>query len=490
MHQMTKEQQAIVDCELNPGETLKIMAFAGTGKTTTLEAYTRKRPHVRFLYIAFNKSVQTEAARRFPNNVTARTAHALAFRTKGFQHKDRLVPGFKANQVMAALDLDRYEDARFTIDTLNAFLVSKDPKVETRHIPGTARAFYKKNKISMPDLVTKANSLGRLMCDGSNPDIGMLHDGYLKLFQLSCPVLDYDCILLDEAQDTNAVIAAIVFAQIRQTSPDRQPASLILVGDMHQQVYSFRGAKDSLKRFNATSTLYLTQSFRFDNNVARAANMILSVFKKEKRTLQGTPVPQKNAWNPDQYTIIARTNAALFDKAVRLMEKHPIGFSGGVAGYSLPRLKDVYYLYSGEKEKIRDGYIKGFKSFDVLKSYARTVEDFEIATQCRLVEKYRSRLPSLVDRVKEKAKDLSSGQDGVLLTTAHKSKGLEWPQVLVLDDFAPVMKDGIPVPAAGADPDEFNLIYVAVTRAMVHLRFDKKSDIPEFIRYYLTHNKK
>jgi len=99
MIQITNEQKEIINADLSPGETLKIMAFAGTGKTTTLVEYTKKRPGMRFLYIAFNKSVQLEAAQKFPRNVTARTTHALAFRGKGFKYKDRLVKGFRAGQV-------------------------------------------------------------------------------------------------------------------------------------------------------------------------------------------------------------------------------------------------------------------------------------------------------------------------------------------------------------------------------------------------------
>ena len=102
---LTNEQQAIVACDLQPGQTLKIMAFAGTGKTSTLVAYARARPGLRFLYVAFNKSVQLEAAARFPSNVVSRTSHALAFRTHGHPHKNRLVPGFRAYTVMQALGL-------------------------------------------------------------------------------------------------------------------------------------------------------------------------------------------------------------------------------------------------------------------------------------------------------------------------------------------------------------------------------------------------
>lgn len=481
--QHTIEQQAIIDCDLAPGNILKVMAFAGTGKTTTLVSYTRKRPDMRFLYIAFNKSVQEEAARKFPPNVTARTTHALAFRTKGYPHKDRLVPGYRAGQVRKALDLDRVEDARFAMETLNRYLISADPKVAPRHVPPAARAFYRKKGLDLPDLVDLANRLGRLMCTAGDETIGMLHDGYLKLFQLSNPVLDYDCILLDEAQDINPVTAAFVLAQTRP-GPDsgrrRQLPSLIIVGDGHQQIYSFRGATDTLKHLDATQTRYLTQSFRFDNNIARVANMVLTAFKKEERSIRGTPVnrDRKPPWDPKGHTVIARTNARLFDRAIRLTCS--VGFVGGVGGYRLDLLKEVFRLYDEDPARIRDPYIKGFSSFSDLKSYARTVEDLELLSVCAMVEKHGRAIPGHVDRIKSRAVDADRAD--VVLTTAHKAKGLEWNNVLILDDFTDLAKDGAVVDPAGVDPDEFNLIYVAMTRAMIHLRFHRDSSIPEFIR--------
>jgi F-box protein 18 (helicase) len=101
---------------------------------------------MKYLYIAFNKSVQVEAQEKFPSNVTCRTSHALAFRAKGFKHKDRLVPGLKANIVMEALALKNYEDARFTIDTLTNYLISPDAKVSRRHISSKAQVFYREKQ--------------------------------------------------------------------------------------------------------------------------------------------------------------------------------------------------------------------------------------------------------------------------------------------------------------------------------------------------------
>lgn len=109
---MTREQQQILSHDIQPDHVVKIMALAGaaasatgslggkcqktevitafrsryaagTGKTSTLVWYAEQRPDLRFLYVAFNKSVAKEAERRFPRNVSCKTAHSLAFKDVG-----------------------------------------------------------------------------------------------------------------------------------------------------------------------------------------------------------------------------------------------------------------------------------------------------------------------------------------------------------------------------------------------------------------------
>lgn len=60
-----------------------VLSAAGTGKTTALVKYAEQRPHLRFLYVAFNKSVASEAQRRFPSNVACKTVHSLAYANVG-----------------------------------------------------------------------------------------------------------------------------------------------------------------------------------------------------------------------------------------------------------------------------------------------------------------------------------------------------------------------------------------------------------------------
>jgi F-box protein 18 (helicase) len=481
MIHLTKEQNEIITCDLSPGESLKVIAFAGTGKTSTLVEYTRARPTMRFLYVAFNKSVQLEAAEKFPKNVISKTSHSLAFSAIGYRHKNRLVSGFKANTVMDVLKLDKFEDAKFTIDTLNNYLVSSAPKVSKFHIPYPAKIFYDQQKEILPDFIKLANRLGRMMCDASDDRIGMLHDGYLKLYQLKEPGLNFDCILLDEAQDINPVTSTIIMSQT-QPGMLKQPSSIILVGDSHQQIYSFRGARDTLNTIKTTKTFYLTKSFRFDNKVATVANMVLHIFKGEKKSVVGTSAGNggKPKWNPKCYTVIARTNAAVFDKAVQLSGTHKIGFVGGIQGYRLNRIRDIYYLFASNHDRISDKYIKRFARYNDLKAYARAVEDIELMSICKVVDNYKFSIPNLVKMLSEKAVDAPEAE--VLLTTVHKAKGLEWQNVHLMSDFPSFVENNAMINSNSLDPDEFNLVYVAITRTISRLRFDKDSNMPEFIK--------
>jgi F-box protein 18 (helicase) len=469
--ELTEEQKQIVACDIGPGDILKVTALAGTGKTTTLVAYARARPRLRFLYVAFNKSVQLEAAAKFPDNVTCKTSHALAFPRFGSKYKDRLISGFKVHTVQSALALSQPEEARFAIDTLNQYLVSADAKVARHHIPAIARQYGGKRLAEPPDFVKLANDLGRLMCNGENPEIGMPHDGYLKLYQLSRPVLNYDCILMDESQDLNPVTADMLLGQADMPK--------IVVGDPHQQIYSFRGARNFMREVTATRELYLTHSFRFNQKIAAVANMVLARFKGEKRRVLGLK-KSSGVGTKDRVTIIARTNSKIFDEAVRLVRrKKKIGFVGGIEGYRLSRLKDAYYLFANRASDIADPYIRSFDSFSEMELYAREVEDFEIASMCKVVKEYGDEIPPLVDTLRQSAVEAEKAE--FLLTTAHKAKGLEWKCVRLADDFPSLVEGNEIIPKDRLEPDEFNLIYVSMTRAMDSLSFEDGCSLVPFI---------
>ncbi len=107
------------------------------------------------------------------------------------------------------------------------------------------------------------------------------HVGYLKVWQLSQPeITDYDCLLVDEAQDLNpgtclqsssdlyskwamdmaSCLQIYIHAAIMSVV-ENSPCAKIVVGDPHQQIYGFRGAKEVMELTNgrATQVFYLTQ---------------------------------------------------------------------------------------------------------------------------------------------------------------------------------------------------------------------------------------
>lgn len=72
MSTLTEEQKSIVNTDIGEGELMKVRAYAGTGKTRSLVEFAKQRPLKRFLYVAFNKSAETDAKAKFGHNVDCR----------------------------------------------------------------------------------------------------------------------------------------------------------------------------------------------------------------------------------------------------------------------------------------------------------------------------------------------------------------------------------------------------------------------------------
>ncbi|MCT7649202.1 DEAD/DEAH box helicase family protein [Aliarcobacter butzleri] len=76
---LSEQQKEIIEKskQLIKNQKLKINAFAGTGKTTTLKAITEQISNQRFLYLAFNNDIVKEAKKSFKSNVFTTTINSL-----------------------------------------------------------------------------------------------------------------------------------------------------------------------------------------------------------------------------------------------------------------------------------------------------------------------------------------------------------------------------------------------------------------------------
>jgi DNA helicase II / ATP-dependent DNA helicase PcrA len=92
----------------------------------------------------------------------------------------------------------------------------------------------------------------------------------------------FDCVLVDEYQDTNRVQAAI----LRGLSPDGE--GLTIVGDDAQSIYSFRAAEvrnilDFPQEYPGTTILKLEQNYRSTQPILHATNAIIAAAKERHK---------------------------------------------------------------------------------------------------------------------------------------------------------------------------------------------------------------
>jgi len=489
---LTEEQAAVVDSN---SPSVVVNAFAGTGKTSTLRAYAEARPSKRVLFMAFNRSVAEEAKRRMPAHVRVKTSHALAWQAvaRGWSAA-KLQGKFNAwvllQQNLPHLDGEQgVARADALVRFLNGFCQSRSPTLH-EHATHIDEEGLQRLGITRAEFLSLAETVWSRMSDGLDP-FPATHDTYFKLWQMGRARLPYDVILLDEAQDTNPALFDVFVRQ--------EHAVRVLVGDRHQNIYGFRGAMNAMEAFKdeGVGRYALTRSFRFGPKIADVANIILREFKSESLRLIGSGadagVVGESHEPPSRMKtgMLFRTNAGLFDAAASICLRGGKGihFLGGFHGYAFDDILDTYYLATGRKSIIKNPFLQGFRNFEALQDYAEQVDDKEIKVRCRVVEKYWHQLPHIYRSIEAAASD-----DGQLtMTTAHKSKGSEWDQVILADDFPPLCRDGKPntlryqpttdsvMPAS-----EANLWYVAVTRARKRLKIN--SALAELLRISKGHS--
>ncbi|WP_019334853.1 UvrD-helicase domain-containing protein [Pseudomonas syringae] len=459
---------------------LLLRARAGTGKTTLLELKAEQNPGLRILYLTFGQENQKNAASRFPSNVVCKTTHSAAWEIGGQFKKACKQGDLTPNILKDAYDIPLVF-ARQLLTTLENYMRSDDVTLQARHLPPTIPHTEHAKAISWGQLVWK--DLGRLRfwrpgCDEpkavrdeflANTPLRIPHDGYLKLWCLTNPDLSlgFDLILLDEYQDNNPAVAGVV---------KRQSCNVIQAGDQYQGIFGFRGAWEAPSAGDFDQVVTITESYRFGPVVAGLATMLLKTFCNEPEPVRSMHPALSTHFSVDRtkpYAIVGRTNAKLFANAVALLGKQRMHFVGGIENYPFDKLVDVHHLMAGQHGQVRDTLLKSFSGLAGLEAYANDTDDKEIHSLIGVAKQYGDQVPHLVERIKTEAVDIQD-QAQVMLMTAHRSKGLEFPQVILLDDFQDLITD------SGAQllldtpqlRQELHLLYVGLTRTRGNLELN------------------
>jgi hypothetical protein len=444
-------------------------AFAGAGKTTSAIGYALHRPHMKMLYVCLNKANQEEASRRFPKNVTCRTSHGLAYAAIGRLYGDRLVGSWKARHVAEDMGFN-LRMATVVHAVLNEFFGVVDDSVDPEIVMRACKRFDV-GPGRAEEILLAANATWSRMCD-LNGSVKITHDAYLKMWALSKPQLPYGAILLDEAQDTNPVTAHVMLSQ--------KHARVVMIGDQHQSIYMFRGATNAMEQFASAgaTVIKMPRTWRFGERTASLANALLQTYKGERTSIIGMGTDELYV-DGAPFAYLARTNAQLFTIAAETRGKG-VHWVGGSKNYRLDLVLDAYHLYAGKKSLIRDPMLSRYPSWQEYKSEFEQTQDAEAKILIEAVETYLEGIPQLIDDIKFNEVPIIS-QASRVLTSAHRSKGLEFGYVKIGEDFkvneliAQSMRKHKKL--TEDVKQEVNLLYVGISRASkrVFLNEDSKN---------------
>ena len=464
---LTNEQLTILQAVKNNTPLIKVVAFAGTGKTTLLYEIAK---HIkgRKLYLAFNKAIQLEANEKFiGTNTLVKTTHSLAYNFVINRYGYKLKRGYSTMELTQIYSVD--------------YKTAHEAKIIFENFCNSASSgFSNENMTPAKQLATQ------IFEDMITKKIDVTHSFYLKKFQLDLLTQNitlpmYDMVLLDEAQDTNDVTLSIFYS-----IPAKQK---IIVGDRHQQIYSFRGSINAINKIKA-QIFYLTHSFRFNEKIAYKATNFLQIFKNESKSLKGLGKNNKI----ESKAIISRTNAELILQMKYLIEdKKPfktIRPPKDIFGLAL----NLYNLANGDEVDNEYKYLNSFKNEykylsktkkemydnDILQFIEDSVED-----DIELLSAIKVAKTKDLEKIYKIANEYFDNNSDLYLTTAHTAKGLEFDEVTICDDFLCYTSIAIwfmeneifDKPEGGyleyfklncKDQkyiDELNLYYVAITRA-------------------------
>lgn len=488
---LTDEQRDIREtgsAAVRAGRNLVVIAFAGAGKTTTLNTLAEAIP-TRGCYLAFNKAIAEEAKRKLARTrCTASTMHSLAFGTVrditdspvSMTPRDFRNSGIKDRfNVPTVKGWHDFRIAGAVCRTIAAYCNSGDPEITIEHSmdaiiqstgdPDLLRSDEKTEQAqdTISRLAGPIAEMANAYWTRSIENGHLSHDIYLKLLDLdeglrADAFRGFRYLMVDEAQDINPVQRSILM---------KSGLPLVAVGDPYQQIYSWRGAENALSQIDG-EIRYLTQSFRFGEEIAATARMILASRPDggPSQRLAGVGGRLRADHRGPRAAIICRTNIGMIDEAIRAIKAGRQVHIDNVDKLIVD-VRSAEALHRGEMSGVVSPEIRQFDSWSELVSEAEESG----GALGRLVQIIEKDMVEDVERLRAAHADADAAE--VIVCTAHRSKGLEFPAVVIGRDWKDIDSMRWRHVAAQRETgkavtlaiEEWNALYVAATRPILRL---------------------
>ena len=485
----TNEQQLIGQLSTE-GKDIIVIAGAGCGKSSTLRYQAEQLLPLgkNLLVLTFN-AANAEETREHPDrpaNLFACTVHSLAYRALGLRKTANYlawedIPMKELTELSKQLAVSPKEQK-----TVLTLLRNGVTKAVTNFCQSSSRSitdtlsnylnwYFGCEDISLAlveeqvDIVASvALTYWSWLSKDSNKE-KWTPDVYLKIYQLTRPKLkqvfdattkdwvDVHAVALDEAQDTNGVTEAIFGYQTH--------LQRFIVGDPNQQLYRWRGAGKAMDNFPTFTPAYLSTSFRFNSEIARMANIVLKM-NNSPFLLTGSGTKK----TVETKAILCRTNAAviqyLFGYAMQGKERIYCSLN---LKQTFSKLYHINSCYFNEAPKYPNSELLKIKDRQSLEEAVAHSEELQRLVKLNLALTKQAGSLTKAKQLIEQVLVSSMSEASLCISTCHASKGLEYCEVTLAEDFIKLQEDE-PVDVTAileGDVDLRCMLYVAITRAKV-----------------------
>jgi DNA helicase-2/ATP-dependent DNA helicase PcrA len=438
-----------------------VRARAGTGKTTTIVEALRHVPAGKTAGLfAFNKAIERELSARAPAGVTVKTLHSFGFSALRSAFRCRLDDDKTARITRelfgeAALRGGRLGNLLKLVSRAKATLAENAEDIDRLvddvglDVPEAQRAGF---VADAADILT-ACYRDTTSCDFDDMIWLAVRHG------VRLPTFDY--VFVDETQDLNRAQIELALRAVRRGG------RVFAVGDDRQAIYGFRGADaravDRIVERLSARVLPLSITYRCGKRIVELAREIVADYEAAPTAPEGDVCAASEA--------SLRADAAPGDFVISRKNAPLIGLCLGYIAAGKPATiagRDIGAGLLALVERAKTEEIKELLIF--IDTWCREETD-RLALRGRDPQPVQDRADCIgalcegapnVAEVRARITALFSDTDDtrrIVCTTTHKAKGLERDRCWVLAETF----------TQGANVEEDNLWYVAITRAKTQL---------------------
>lgn len=217
-----------------------LTALAGSGKTSSLLEYARRRRHQKWNFVVFNRSIADDVALRAPPNMNVKTAHQMAYAHFGHDLHQKIRADLSLKEIQLQLthipQHAQHDYAVLVKKVFQEYVNSADLQISECLVSEfdweQFQLKYADISWEIQSLTKTVEQIWRLSLDPQS-DFTITHDVYLKRFSMVNDPWKGTFWMLDEGQDWSDAFLSCF---------KRSASVSIRTGDPFQKLYDWRGA--------------------------------------------------------------------------------------------------------------------------------------------------------------------------------------------------------------------------------------------------------